>query len=151
MKYALELPIHRPLEEVWKAFDDRQNMSKWQPTLVEVETIRGIQGQPGAVSRLTFEENGRKFSLMETITRRDEPNRLDTRYENEFAANTVSNRFSEQGPAQTLWIAETEYKFKTILMRVLGPLVKKNFVARTQREMERFKAMAESQQGNEAI
>jgi uncharacterized protein YndB with AHSA1/START domain len=148
MKYALELPIHRPLEEVWKAFDDRQNMSKWQPTLVEVETIRGIQGQPGAVSRLTFEENGRKFSLMETITRRDEPHRLDTLYENEFAANTVSNRFTEQGPAETLWIVETEYRFKTVIMRVLGPLLKKNFVARTQREMERFKAIAEKQPDN---
>jgi hypothetical protein len=30
-------------------------------------------------------------------------------------------------------------------MRALGPIMKKNFVARTQKDMERFKEMVESQ------
>jgi hypothetical protein len=41
---------------------------------------------------------------------------------------------------------ETEYAFKTLLMKIVGPLMKKNFVARTQRDMERFKEVAESNQ-----
>jgi hypothetical protein len=64
-------------------------------------------------------------------------------YENDFANNTVKNTFIEQGNSQTLWVVETEYKFKTIFMRILGPIMKKNFVARTQRDMERFKEMLE--------
>lgn len=145
MKFTLELSISRPRTEVWKAFDNPQNMSKWQPMLVDVETVSGTQGQPGAVSTLTYEENGRQFSLVEKITYRDEPNRLDGVYENNFADNTVKNTFIEQSPDETLWIVETKYKSKTFIMRILGPLLKKNFVARTQRDMERFKEMVESQ------
>lgn len=145
MKFTLELPIYKPRAEVWKAFDNPQNMRKWQRSLISFETISGMQGQPGAVSKLTFEERGRQFELIEKVTHRDEPNRLDGVYENNFADNIVKNTFVEQGKEQTLWVMETEFKFKTLVMRILGPLMKKNFVARTQKDMGRFKEMVESQ------
>jgi hypothetical protein len=130
MKFTLELPINKPRAEVWKAFDNPQNMNKWQRSLTSFETISGTQGQPGALSKLTFEERGRQFELMERITHRDEPNRLDGVYENDFADNLISNTFIEKGKDQTLWVVETEFKFKTLVMRILGPIMKKNFVAR---------------------
>lgn len=145
MKFKLELPINKPRMDVWKAFDNPENMKVWQPALIKFETISGKQGQPGAVSRLTFEEKAREFSLIEKVTGRDEPNSLDGIYENEFANNTIHNRFIEQGKDQTLWVMETEYKFKTLLMKILGPLMKKNYVARTERDMQRFKEMVEGQ------
>ena len=145
MKFKLELPINKPRMDVWKAFDNPENMKVWQPSLIRFETISGKQGQPGAVSRLTFEEKAREFSLIEKVTGRDEPNSLDGIYENEFANNTIRNRFIEQGKDQTLWVMETEYNFKTLLMKILGPLMKKNYVARTERDMQRFKEMVEGQ------
>jgi hypothetical protein len=145
MKFILKLSINKPRAEVWKAFDNPQNMNKWQRSLISFETISGRQGQPGAVSKLTFEERGRQFELTERVTHRDEPNRLDGIYENNFADNIVRNTFIEKGKDQTLWVVETEFKFKTLVMRILGPVMKKNFVARTQKDMERFKGMVESQ------
>ena len=151
MKFKLELSINKPLVEVWKAFDNLENMKKWQPSLVSFEPISGTPGQPGAVSKLTYEEGGRQFALIEKITHRDEPNRFDGLYENNFADNIVRNRFIEQGKDQTLWVMETEYAFKTLLMKIVGPLRKKNFVARTRRDMERFKEMAEGKQNQENV
>jgi uncharacterized protein YndB with AHSA1/START domain len=87
MKFSLELPINRPRAEVWKAFDNPENMKIWQPSLISFETIRGTQGQPGAVSKLTYKESEREFSLMERVTYREEPHRLDGVYENNFADN----------------------------------------------------------------
>jgi hypothetical protein len=145
MKFTLELPINKSCAEVWKVFDNPENMKKWQPSLISFETIRGTQGQPGAVSKLIYQENEREFSLMEKVTYRAEPHRLDGVYENNFADNTVRNTFIEQGKQQTLWIVETEFRFKTLLMRILGPIMKKNFVMRTQTGMERFKEMVENE------
>jgi hypothetical protein len=145
MKFTLELPINKPRAEVWKAFDNPQNMKNWQRSLISFETISGTQGQPGAVSKLMFEEHGRQFELIERVTHRAELNRLDGVYENNFADNIVRNTFIEKGKDQTLWVVETEFKFKTLVMRVLGPIMKKNLVARTQKDMERFKEMLESQ------
>ena len=144
MKFKLELTINKPLAEVWKAFDNIENMKKWQPTLVKFEPVSGIPGQPGAVSKLTYEEGGREFNLIEKIIHRDEPNSFDGVYENNFADNIIRNKFIELGQHQTVWAMETEFKFKTLIMKLMGPLMKKNFVTRTQKDMERFKEMTES-------
>jgi uncharacterized membrane protein len=146
MKYTLKLPINKPRSEVWKAFDNPENLHKWQPSLVSSETIQGTPGQPGAMSKLTFKEQEREFSLMEKVIHREKLQRLDTQYENKFADNIVRNTFSEQDPEQTLWVVETEYKFKTLTMRLVGPLMKKNLVLRTQKDMERFKEMMEGEE-----
>ena len=144
MKFKLELSIHRPLSQIWQAFDNPENISKWQPSLKSFERISGTQGQPGAVSKLTYKENDREFSLLEKVTYREEPYRLEGVYENNFADNIVKNTFVEQDNVAILWLFETEYKFKTPIMKIMGPLLKKNLVARAQRDMERFKEMLES-------
>jgi len=143
MKIKLELPINKSRAEVWKAFDNAENMKKWQPTLVSFEPVSGTPGQHGAVAKLTYKEGNRDMVLIEKITLRDEPKQFDGVYENEFADNTIKNTFTEQGKDQTLWVMETEFIFKTFLMTIMGPLMKKSFVTRTQQDMQRFKEMAE--------
>ncbi|HEY5730724.1 MAG TPA: SRPBCC family protein [Anaerolineales bacterium] len=144
MKFKLELTINKPRAEVWKIFDNPENTKKWQTSLTKFEPVSGTPGQPEAVSKLTFEEGGREFTLLEKITFREEPNRFDGFYENEFTDNPVKNTFIERDGISTLWRLEAEYKFKTLTMKILGPLLKKNFVRRAQRDMERFKELAES-------
>ena len=144
MKFKLEFTINKPRSEVWKAFDNTGNMKKWQPSLTGFEHVSGTPGQPGAVSKLTYQENGREFALMERITHRDEPSQFDGVYENDFADNIIRNSFIAKSDHETLWVLETEFKFKTLTMKIVGPLMKKNFVTRTQKDMERFKELAES-------
>jgi hypothetical protein len=144
VKFILELPVNKPRAEVWDAFDDPEKTRLWQPSLIKFERLNGTPGQPGAVSKLTYKENEREFSLIEKITYRDELNRFDGVYENNFADNIIRNTFIEKSKEQTLWVMEAEFKFKTLIMRILGPLMKKNFIARTQKDMARFKEMVES-------
>jgi len=143
MKFKLELTINKPRSEVWQVFTAPENMSKWQPTLTKTELLSGTQGQPGAVSKLTFEESGREFSLIEKVTVRDEPNQFDLIYENEFTDNPMHNIFHEQNGSVSLWVVEAEFKFKTIMMKLLGPFLKRNFIRRTQKDMDRFKEFVE--------
>jgi hypothetical protein len=145
MKYKLDLIINKPRSQVWQVFNDPEKIKRWQPSLVEVRLLSGTQGQPGAESRLTFTEKEREFSLVETITQRQEPECLEQRYENQFAINTVRHQFAARGPEETLWIAETEYCFKTLLMKIMGPLYRKNLAARTRRDMEHFKKLVEKE------
>jgi len=144
MKYTLELTINKPRAEVWKAFDSIENQKEWQPSLTKFEHVSGKPDQPDAVSKLTYEENEREFSLIEKIINREEPARFDGLYENEFSENTIRNSFVEQSENETLWIVENEFKFKTSLMKIMGPLMKKNFAARTQKDMGRFKEFVEN-------
>lgn len=144
MKYKLELIINKPRAEVWQVFDDLNNMDKWQPTLTKIEQLEGTAGQTGSVAKLTFKNGDREFSLIEKVTFRSEPERLEGVFINEFADNPVRNIFLEKGANETLWRVDVEFRFKTALMRLIGPFVKKRFVANTQRDMERFKTLVES-------
>lgn len=143
MKFTLELPLHRSQTEVWRAFDNPANIKIWQKTLVSYETVSGEQGQVGAVSKLTYAEGKVEFVLTEKVTYRAEPERFDVVYENNFADNSVKNTFIAMSENETLWKMEVEYKFKTLLMKVVSPFVKKNFVKRSERDMKRFKEFAE--------
>ena len=143
MKFALELPLQKSRDEVWKAFDNPENTKIWQPSLVNFETISGIQGQPGAVSKLTYKEGKREFSLIEKVTHRAEPDRFDVVYENEFADNSVKNTFVIINDNETLWRMEVEFKFKTLIMKLIGPSMKTNYILRTERDMQRFKEFVE--------
>ena len=144
MKFTLELPLHKSRAEVWRAFDNPENTKTWQPTLVNFETVSGIQGQPGAISKLTYGEGKGEFVLMEKVTYRAEPDRFDCVYENNFADNSVKNTFIATSENETLWKMEVEFKFKTLLMKIIGPFVKKNFIKRSERDMERFKEFMEN-------
>ena len=144
MKFKLELTINKPCTEVWQAFTNPEHISKWQPSLIKIEPVSGMQGQPGAVSKLTYEESGREFSLTEKIVVRDEPKQFDVVYENEFTDNPMRNTFDERGSNETLWLVEAEFKFKTFAMKLLGPLLKKNFIRRAQKDMERFQEFVEN-------
>lgn len=143
MKFTLKLPLHKSHAEVWRVFDNPENTKIWQPTLVNFETVSGTQGQPGAVSKLTYGEGKSEFVLMEKVTYRAEPDRFDGVYENKFADNSVKNTFIATSENETLWRMEVEFKFKTLLMKIVGPLMKKNFVTRTEKDMARFKELVE--------
>ena len=143
MKFALELPLQKSRDEIWKAFDNPENTKIWQPSLVNFETSSGIQGQPGAVSKLTYKEGKREFSLIEKVTHRAEPDRFDVVYENEFADNSVKNTFVIVNDNETLWRMEVEFKFKTLIMKLIGPSMKTNYILRTERDMQRFKEFVE--------
>jgi len=97
MKYNLELIINKPRREVWQAFIDPERMKSWQTSLTTIELLNGTAGQPGAESKLIFEEKGREYSLIEKIISCQEPESIQQSYENQFSINTVKNSFLEQG------------------------------------------------------
>jgi uncharacterized protein YndB with AHSA1/START domain len=143
VKYKIELLIQKPRADVWKFFTDPANLKLWQPSLQQIETKSGTAGQPGAESKWSYKEREREFSLIEKVLQREEPRLFASVFENEFASSTVHNIFTAQSENETLWTQETTYKFKTIMMQILGRVWKKNYIARSQREMERFKKMVE--------
>src|SRR5215203_260580 len=145
MKYKLEVLINKPRAEVWNLFCDYGNINRWQPSIIKIEPVSGKTGQLGAVSKWIYKANDREYFLTETVLSREEPDHFENAFRNEFAENSVNNKFAEQGRDQTLWVAETIYKFRTPIMSILGPFMKNRYMARSKRDMERFKEMVEKE------
>jgi hypothetical protein len=144
MQYTTEITIDLPRTRVIELFDDPANLTKWQPGLQSFEPLSGTPGQPGARSRLVYEEKGRRMEMIETITSRNLPDEFAGTYEAPGVFNVMHNRFVEDGPHTTRWIADHEFRFSGF-MRLAGLFMRGAFPKQTQATMQQFKAFAEAQ------
>lgn len=137
MRFTETVILDKPIDAVWAAFDNIDNLPKWQPTLTKVEHKSGDLGQPGSVVELTYREGKRDMVLTETVTERDYPHRFQGTYTVGDTVNHVCNRFEDLGDGRTRWDIECEFKFGGVF-GLIAPLMKGAFVKRTRADIERF-------------
>lgn len=144
MKYKSEITINLPRQRVIEIFDNPDNLSKWQSGLKSFEHFEGELGQPGAKSRLLYDEGGRKIEMVETILARNLPDEFSGTYEAKGVMNWVYNYFYEIGENQTRWVLDTEFKFSG-LMVLMGIFMRGAFPKQTMKQMQEFKKFAEGE------
>lgn len=143
MKMKFEIVIEARLATVWAAFDDPGNMPRWQQNLESFLHVSGEPGQPGAVSELTFNEEGRKVVLTETITERRKPDFLAGIYESPMGKTLIVNHFEAVDENTTRWTTWCNFNFRGI-MKIMSLFVFGSIRKRTEADMERFKLMVET-------
>ena len=141
MKYTCELTLNLPRDEVIALFNDPDNLSKWQPGLQSFEHVSGEAGQPGAKSRMLYNEGRREIEMIETIIARDLPESFSATYEAKGVWNEISNQFLVEGD-QTRWVMDSEFRFSGF-MRLMPIFMRGAFRKQTMKTMERFKEFAE--------
>jgi len=143
VKLKLEILIDAAQDKVWAAFDNPDNMSRWQQNFHSYTHKAGEPGQPGAVAELVFNENGRKVVLQETITERRAPDFLAGTYESSHGTSIIVNHFEAIDGNTTRWSSWGNFTF-TGFMRYLSLFIGPALRRRTEGDMARFKLMVES-------
>ena len=149
MKLKFETVIDASPETVWAAFDNRDNMARWQQNLQSFNHVSGEPGQPGAVSELRYDEKGKEVILTETITERREPDFLAGTYDSPMGKTLIVNHFEAVDEKSTRWTSWCNFTFKGF-MKVMSLFVSGIIRKRTEADMERFKLMVETDQANAA-
>ncbi len=143
MKHKTGVVIDADRATVWRLFDNADNLAKWQPTLTSFVHRSGAPGQPDAVAELTYDENGRKVVITETITARREPDFLAGTYESRWGAAVVVNQFEDAGDGATRWTAYHNHSFRG-LMKILSLFRHRAIVGRIDDDAQRFKLFVET-------
>lgn len=143
MKIQTEIIIDADRETVWRMFDNPDNMTKWQPTLKSFKPLSGVPGQPGAVSELVYEENGREIKLIECVTERREPDFMAGTYESSIGTAVIVNHFEELPDGTTKWAAYWNHAFRGFF-RLLAPFMRSSMAKRIEADLNRFKLFVES-------
>ena len=143
MKYRTEVTIDLPRDRVIALFDSGENMYKWQEGLLADEHLEGEPGQPGARMKLTYDNNGRKMEMVETITIRNLPDEFSAIYEADNVWNMNENFFFDEGN-HTRWVIDTEFRFQGF-MRLLAFFLPGMFKKQTLKTMRAFKEFAEKE------
>jgi len=144
MKHKTELVINAPWDRVWSIFDDPDYISKWQPNLIALLHESGEPGQPGAVSKLTYDENGRQVVLTETIAERRPPDLFAGTYDSRYGTTTVVNRFEMIDAQTTRWTVWSRYRFRGV-MKLMALFMASSIRRRTCADLERFKQLGETE------
>ena len=153
MKYSVKIEINMPLEEVAQLLAEPAHLPKWLRGLVLHEPLSGAHGQAGTRSQVVFQVGQQKIEGIETITRREPadlrviPKGSTVHFEREIVTegmwNAVRDRLTETGPNTTLWVSESEYRFSSWLMRLVGILMPGTFRKQSLQYKQDFKAFAE--------
>ncbi len=145
MKYTTEITIDLPRDRMIEIFDNPDNMQKWMEGLQEWENISGEPGTPGAQMRMKFLQGKREIDMVETIVARNMPDEFRVIYEAQGVKNWANNYFTVQGPNKTRWKAEHEFKFGGFMRLMSFFMPTSMFKKQTLKNMNDFKAFAESQ------
>jgi len=148
MKLKFELTIDANRDKVWAAFDNPDNMTKWQPSLAPFTPVSGIPGQPDSVSKLVYKENGKQIVMTETITERRKPDFMAGVYETDFGKSLVVNRFEAIDENTTRWLSWCNFSFKGV-MRFMSLFLAGSIRKRTEADMGRFKLLVETENASE--
>lgn len=153
MKYTVSIEIALPREKVVELLADPVQLPKWLRGLVVHEPLSGEHGQLGTKSRVVLEMGKRTMECTETITRRepadlrDIPETAVVHFDREIVGpgmrSVERDRLTDAGPDRTLWEAESEYRFSSVVMKLLGRLMSGYFRKQSLQHMQDFKAFAE--------
>jgi hypothetical protein len=142
--YTAEIEIELPRDRVIELFDNSDNVFKWQNGLQSFDHVEGEPGQPGAVSKLVYDDGKHRIELTETVTKRNLPDEFDGTYEWSSGMNTLNNRFIEIGPNRTKWESTCEYEFRGFMLKLMGIFAPGMFRKQNLKFMENFKRFAET-------
>lgn len=153
MKYTVSIEIALPCEEVAQLLADPAHLPKWLRGLVLHEPLNGEHGHVGTKSRVVLQMGEQQFEGTEIITRREPadlsgiPNGSVVHFEREIVGagmwSAVRDRLTAAAPETTLWVQESEYRFSSWLMRLVGLLMPGTFRKQSLQHMQDFKAFAE--------
>lgn len=143
MKYSTTIEILLPIEDVIKKLNHPENMKHWQRGLINYELLSGTPGQPGAKMKLNYEMGKRKLSMIETVLENNLPSHFHVTYETQGVFNTQRNFFTEVDANTTQWHSESEFKFDSFGMKLLGWLMPGAFKKQSMKYLTDFKNFAE--------
>jgi uncharacterized membrane protein len=69
---TLTVEVNAPADKTFAIFNEPKTMGEWLEGFVSMEVLEGDYNELGAKYKLTFEENGKPFSMIETITKFEE-------------------------------------------------------------------------------
>ena len=149
MKINFEQVIHADLKTVWAAFDNADNMARWQQNFESYTHKAGKPGEPGAIAELVYNEGKKRIVLKETITERREPDFLAGTYESSHGTTLIVNHFEAIDDNTTRWTSWCNFSFKGA-MKFFSLFLAGAIRKRTEGDMQRFKLLVESERASGA-
>lgn len=137
-----EVEINKPLGEVYRAFNNSDNMPRWIQGLQRTEQVSGSPGEVGSVTKQIYLERGRTIEMIETLTAHEPERYFAGTLEGPGMRSDLRVEFIDRGDKTGVRFS-SDFKPDSLMMRLMLPFMKGAIRKRTSGDLETFKQLVE--------
>lgn len=141
--YQVSTTIDKPVEEVFKAFNDHSNLSQWVTSIKSFTPIEEKEGMVGSTYKIIVDDgSGKDFEMTETITEFIENEKVSLAFDAQsmYKTDEISFKAVENG---TLITNKATCKGSSYFYKCLFPYFKSMFINTDQTSLDNFKKYIE--------
>ncbi len=145
-KYTTEIKIEKPLDVVFKEFNNISRLKEWIPEFKSIETVEEKKGKIGSEYKITVDNNGQDITMYEKVLAFI-PNEKVTMFYNAGQGSMLKTNdyiFTEEAGA-TVIIHEATCRSGGYLMACMFPIFKSKFKNQDQAYLNNFKTLLEKE------
>lgn len=144
---SCEVTINKPVQTVWNYVNDPGNLPLWLNDFVRYEHLTGDERHPmvGDTSAHTYSQNGKEFTMKETITAYDPPHHIKLFMTSNWFDMDIVNTFDAVSESQTRLLASADFVRLGWVMKIMMLLSSnKKMQADHERQIEKLKSLIEA-------
>jgi uncharacterized membrane protein len=141
--FEYEVEINRPVGEVYREFNDPDNLPRWLTGLQRIEPVSGPPGEVGSVSRHVYLEKGRIVELIETVTAVEPEKHFAGRIEGQGVDCAIHVDFIDRGDKTGVRMG-SEFRPRGLMMKLMMPFFKGHVRKRQEGDLRKFKELVEA-------
>ncbi len=135
--------INKPRDVVWQYFTDQSKLKDWLPNVKSIENISGEPMTAGSKFKITFEENGDRIVMTETMTEVKENEVFAFTLENDVITANDRLTFIDKGD-KTEVVENNTFTGGNIFWRSLFAVMKSNFEKKSAENYQKLKTNIEN-------
>ncbi|WP_237275299.1 SRPBCC family protein [Tenacibaculum ovolyticum] len=142
VKYTAEIEINKPINEVFKNFENVDFMKKWLPEVKSIEPIEEKVGVVGSTYAMTVINQGQEMKMVEKITAYIPNEKMTFQFDSDQMTKIDDYNFIANGN-KTKMIQNCSVNSKSYITACLFPYFKGTFKNLSLSYMKRFKEEVE--------
>jgi uncharacterized membrane protein len=144
IQFEVSVLIDKPIDIVFQAYVDPDNMLKWSTDLERFEIIEGQPGKIGSHARLHYNENGRKSILDDRLVEYKPKEKIVSSVSGGGLIANVETLFNSKAPSKTEIILKWKGTSKKLTVKLALTFLQKKIKKRANSELKIFKKLVET-------
>ena len=143
--YTAQVSVNKPINEVFKTFNNSENIKNWIPEIKSFEVVNNNLGKTGSIYKLVVENQGEEISMTEKVLAFVPNEKVTLFFDAENMLKTDDYLFSEENGVTKITL-NASCKSDSYIMACLFPYFKGTFKEQDQTYLNNFKEFVEKQQ-----
>ena len=143
-KYTAQVSVNKPISDVFKTFNNSENIKNWIPEVKSFEVVNENPGKTGSIYKIVVENQGEEITMTEKVIAYVQNEKVTLFFDAENMLKTDDYVFVEKDGITTITL-NSSCQSDSYVMACMFPYFKGTFQEQDQTYLNNFKAFVEKQ------